>query len=70
MIPEAPGPEREFFNDNLLVRIHVIVAMIRWTGLAPWEAPGPTPPETPASDVYRGTSLIRNKPPPRTTIGT
>ena len=26
--------EREFFIDNLLVRIHLI---IWWTGLAPWE---------------------------------
>jgi len=26
-----------FFIDNLLVRIHVIIVMIRWTGLAPWE---------------------------------
>ena len=24
--------EREFFIDNLLVRIHVIIVMIRWTG--------------------------------------
>ena len=29
--------EREFFTDNLLVRIHFIIVMIRWTGLAPWE---------------------------------
>ena len=29
--------EREFFIDNLLVRIHFIIVMIRWTGLAPWE---------------------------------
>jgi len=28
-------PEREFFIDNLLVRIHFIIVMIRWTGLAP-----------------------------------
>ena len=28
---------REFFIDNLLVRIHIIIVMIRWTGLAPWE---------------------------------
>jgi len=27
--------EREFFVDNLLVRIHFIIVMIRWTGLAP-----------------------------------
>ena len=30
-------PEREFFIDNLLVRIQCTVEMIRWTGLAPWE---------------------------------
>ena len=29
--------EREFFIDNLLVRNHFIIVMIRWTGLAPWE---------------------------------
>ena len=36
---EAPlkPEEREFFIDNLLVRIHFIIVMIRWTGLAPWE---------------------------------
>ena len=28
--------EREFFIDNLMVRIHIIIALIRWTGLAPW----------------------------------
>ena len=32
-------PEREFFIDNLLVRIHCIIVMISWTGLAPWEFP-------------------------------
>ena len=29
--------EREFFIDNLLLRIHFIIEVIRWTGLAPWE---------------------------------
>jgi len=29
--------EREFYIDNLLVRIHFIIVMIRWTGLAPWD---------------------------------
>ena len=29
--------EREFFIDNLPFRIHFIIVMIRWTGLAPWE---------------------------------
>jgi len=28
---------REFLIDNLLVRIHFIIVMIRWTGLAPWD---------------------------------
>ena len=34
---------REFFIDNLLVRIHFIIVMIRWTGLAPWELEFPFP---------------------------
>jgi len=36
-------PERESFIDNLLVRIHFIIEMIRWTGLAPWESEFPFP---------------------------
>ena len=35
--------EREVFIDNLLVRIRLIIAMIRWTGLAPWEFEFPFP---------------------------
>ena len=35
--------EREFFIDNLLVRIHFIIGMIRWTGLVPWEFEFPFP---------------------------
>ena len=27
--------ERESFVDNLPVRIHLVIVMIRWTGLAP-----------------------------------
>ena len=34
---------REFFLDNLLVRIHFIILMSRWTGLAPWEFEFPFP---------------------------
>ena len=34
---------REFFVDNLLVRIHFIIMMIRWTGLAPWVFEFPFP---------------------------
>jgi len=37
------GGEREFFIDNLLVRVHFIIVMIRWTGLAPWEIEFPFP---------------------------
>ena len=29
--------EIEFDFDNLMVRIHCIIVMIRWTGHAPWE---------------------------------
>ena len=35
--------EREFFIDNLLVRIHVILEMFWWIGLAPWEFELPFP---------------------------
>ena len=36
--------EREFFFiDNLLIRIHFIIVMIWWTGLAPWEFEFPLP---------------------------
>ena len=35
--------EREFFIDDLLVRLHFIIVMIRWTGLAPWEFESPFP---------------------------
>jgi len=34
---------REFFIDNLLVRIHFIIEMIWRTGLAPWEFEFPFP---------------------------
>ena len=35
--------KREFFIDNLLVQIHLIIEMIWWTGLAPWEFEYPFP---------------------------
>ena len=35
--PSQPLGEREFFMDNLLVRIHFTNVMIRWTGLAPFQ---------------------------------
>jgi len=49
--------EREFVIDNLLVRIHCIIVMIRWTGLAPWEFECPFPgsqlPRTPPRRATR-----------------
>ena len=35
--------ERDFFIDNLLVRIDFIVEMIWWPGFAPWEFDFPFP---------------------------
>jgi len=35
-----PG-ERDFCIDNLLVRVHLIINMIEWIGLAPWEFESP-----------------------------
>jgi len=37
----CPCRERDLFIDNPLVRIHFIIVMIRWTGLAPWEFESP-----------------------------
>jgi len=39
----SASTEREFFIDNLLVRIRFIIVMMRWTGLAPWEFDFPFP---------------------------
>jgi len=36
----ASGRSARCFIDNLLVRIHFIIVMIRWTGLAPFPFPG------------------------------
>ena len=35
--PMPRALEREFFIDNQLARIHFIIMMIRWSGIAPWE---------------------------------
>ena len=35
--------EGEFIINNLLVRIHFIIEMIWWTGIAPWEFEFPFP---------------------------
>ena len=32
-----PPRERNLFIDNLLVRMHLIIEMIWWSGLASWE---------------------------------
>ena len=40
----ATYQQREFFIDNLLVRIHFIIVMIRWTGLPTDDVPPPSPP--------------------------
>ena len=37
-----PSREIEFFIDNLLVRIHFVIEMIWWTGLAPRESDFPS----------------------------
>ena len=42
-VREGVRDQREFFIENLLVRIHFIIVMIRWTGLAPWEFAFPFP---------------------------
>jgi len=42
----VPSPERECCIDNLLVRIHFIIVMIRWTGLTPWDFEFPFPGST------------------------
>ena len=33
--PVIPS-ESEIFTENLLVRIYLIIEMMRWTSLAPW----------------------------------
>ena len=50
-------PEREFFIDNLLVRIHFIIVMIRWTGLALWDFEFPFPGSLPST--FSGASGVR-----------
>ena len=39
----AEQRERDLFIDNLLVRIHFVVKMNWWTGLAPWVFEFPFP---------------------------
>ena len=37
------GEESDFFIDKLLVRVHFMMVMIRWTDLAPWDFEFPFP---------------------------
>ena len=55
----SSGAEREFFIDNLLVRIHFIIVMIRWTGLAPWEFQFPFPGSLTSNFLASGAVLTR-----------
>ena len=57
-VDTAPKVEREFFVHNLLVRIHFIIVMIRWTGLAPWEFEFPFPGSLTSA---QGTNFERRK---------
>jgi len=38
-----PHLKRDLFIENILVRIHFIILIIRWTGRAPWEYEFPFP---------------------------
>ena len=49
--------EREFRMDNLLVRIHFIIVMIGWTGLAPWEFEFPFPGGITSAFLSQGRAL-------------
>jgi len=53
-----PCIEREFFIDNLRVRIHFIFVMIRWTGLAPWEFEIPFPGSLTSTFLARASSEL------------
>ena len=61
--------ERKFFIDNPLVRIHYVIEMIWWTGLAAWQSDSLIQvalylPSKSYLELYRGTS--RKRPPLRT----
>jgi len=55
--PRSAPREREFCIDNLLVRNHFIIVMVRWTGLAPWEFEFPFPGSL-TSTFLEGTQAI------------
>ena len=56
-----PHREREFFFDNLLVRIHLITEMIWWTGLAPWVFEFPFPGSLTSTFLGRDTSAYKSR---------
>jgi hypothetical protein len=51
---QVPPLSREFFVDNLLVRIHSVIEMIWWTGFALWEFEFPFP----SSLIFAGSDTI------------
>ena len=53
--------EREFFLDNLLVRIHLIIVMTRWTGPVPWEFELSFPGSLASTFLGEGNNLNRFK---------
>ena len=65
-VPPLASKEREFFIDNLLVRIHFIIVMIRWTGLAPWEFEIPFPGSL--TSTFLQVDMLQRKGAPRANI--
>jgi len=55
------GGAREFFIDNLLVRIHFIIVMIRWTGLVSWKFEFPFPGSLKSDFLGRGEVIITSE---------
>jgi len=60
------GPRACLVIDNLLVRIHSTIVMIRWTGLAPWGFEWPFPGNLTSTFLTGCRSLVG----PRTTAAT
>ena len=52
--------EREFSIDNLLVRIHFIILMMRWTSIASWEFEFPFPGSLTSTFLFRTSEIIRS----------
>jgi len=53
--------ERDSLIDNLLLRIHFSIVMIRWTGLAPWEFESPFPGSLTSTLLSSGTSQVKHR---------